>query len=109
MPQISANGLSFEYESLGNPQDPVILLVMGLGVQMVLWPDEFCQMLVDKGFRVVRFDNKDVVRHPLVARIGEAYDQRATAAGDKRREARREQEPRDGTGESKPRARGDPG
>ena len=60
MPQTTANGLSFEYESLGNPQDPVILLVMGLGVQMVLWPDEFCRMLVDKGFRVVRFDNRDI-------------------------------------------------
>jgi proline iminopeptidase len=60
VPQITANGLSFEYESLGNPQDPAILLVMGLGVQMVLWPDEFCRMLVDKGFRVVRFDNRDI-------------------------------------------------
>jgi phosphate starvation-inducible PhoH-like protein len=52
-----------------------------------------------QGIGVVRFDNKDVVRHPLVARIVEAYDQRATAAGDKRREARREQEQRDGTGQ----------
>ena len=60
MPQISANGLSFEYESLGNPQDPVILLVMGLGVQLVLWPDELCRMLVERGFRVVRFDNRDI-------------------------------------------------
>ena len=60
MPSIAANGLAFEYESFGNPQDPVILLVMGLGMQSVFWPDEFCRMLVDRGFRVVRFDNRDI-------------------------------------------------
>lgn len=58
--QISANGLSLEYESFGNRQDPAILLVMGLGVQMVLWPDAFCRMLAEKGFHVVRFDNRDI-------------------------------------------------
>ena len=52
------------------------------------------------GIRVVRFDNRDVVRHPLVARIVDAYDQRARAAGDKRREAGLGQEQRDGTGKS---------
>lgn len=60
MPSIRANGLDFEYESLGDPSHPVILLVMGLGVQLVLWPDEFCRMLVERGFRVVRFDNRDI-------------------------------------------------
>ena len=60
MPQITANGLGFEYESLGNAQDPAVLLVMGLGVQMILWPDALCEMLVAKGFRVVRFDNRDI-------------------------------------------------
>jgi pimeloyl-ACP methyl ester carboxylesterase len=59
VPAIQANGLTLEYESLGNPQGPAILLVMGLGVQMILWPDAFCEMLVAKGFRVVRFDNRD--------------------------------------------------
>jgi len=59
VPAISANGLTLEYESLGNPADPAILLVMGLGVQMILWPDAFCEMLVAQGFRVVRFDNRD--------------------------------------------------
>ena len=58
--QIAANGLSFEYESFGSPQDPVILLVMGLGMQLVMWPEALCQRLVDKGFRVVRFDNRDI-------------------------------------------------
>ena len=60
MPQIAVDGLSLEYESLGDSRHPVILLVMGLGVQMVLWPDELCRSLVDQGFRVVRFDNRDI-------------------------------------------------
>ncbi len=59
MPAILADRVSLEYESLGNPADPVILLIMGLGMQMILWPDAFCAMLVAKGFRVVRFDNRD--------------------------------------------------
>lgn len=50
------------------------------------------------GIGVVRFDKRDVVRHPLVARIVDAYDQRAAAQGDKRREARRSRESSDGTG-----------
>jgi len=52
------------------------------------------------GIHVVRFDNRDVVRHPLVGRIVDAYDQRALAVGDKRREARLGQEQSDGTGKS---------
>lgn len=50
------------------------------------------------GIQVVRFDKRDVVRHPLVAQIVDAYDQRAAAQGDKRREARRSRESSDGTG-----------
>ncbi|MBA2765021.1 MAG: alpha/beta hydrolase [Thermoleophilaceae bacterium] len=50
------------YESLGDPADPAVLLVMGLGLQMVWWRDEFCAELVDRGFRVIRFDNRDVGR-----------------------------------------------
>ena len=50
------------------------------------------------GIAVVRFDRRDVVRHPLVAQIVDAYDQRAAAQGDKRREARRSRESSDGTG-----------
>ena len=60
MPNIDANGLSLHYESLGNESDPPILLIMGLAAQMILWPDELCQALVSKGFRVIRFDNRDV-------------------------------------------------
>ena len=60
MPDITANGISLHYESFGNNNDPPLLLIMGLAVQMILWPDAFCRMLVDKGFRVIRFDNRDV-------------------------------------------------
>ena len=60
MPDIQANGITIHYESLGRDTDPPIVLVMGLALQMIFWPDQFCQMLVDRGFRVIRFDNRDV-------------------------------------------------
>ncbi len=60
MPQIAANGIAIEYEELGDPSDPAILLIMGLGAQLIYWPDAFCEQLAAGGFRVVRFDNRDV-------------------------------------------------
>jgi len=60
MPKIKANGLAFEYESFGRKEDPAILLVMGFAAQMTLWPVELCQGLAARGYRVVRFDNRDV-------------------------------------------------
>ncbi len=60
MPSIAANGLTLEYDTRGDPGHPVILLVMGLGVQMILWPEAFCDELAARGFRVVRFDNRDI-------------------------------------------------
>lgn len=60
MPQAYANGIHLEYESFGNETDPVIILIMGLGMQMIAWPDPFCEMLASRGFRVMRFDNRDV-------------------------------------------------
>jgi pimeloyl-ACP methyl ester carboxylesterase len=60
VPAIPANGIALEHESFGNPADPAVVLVMGLGMQMIMWPDALCEMLVAKGFRVVRFDNRDV-------------------------------------------------
>jgi proline iminopeptidase len=60
VPSLTANGLTFEYDERGNPNDPAMLLVMGLGAQMVLWPEALCDMLAAKGFRVIRFDNRDV-------------------------------------------------
>ncbi|GLK88854.1 alpha/beta fold hydrolase [Pseudomonas turukhanskensis] len=47
------------YEDWGDISAPPLLLIMGLGAQMVLWPDDFCASLVGRGFRVIRFDNRD--------------------------------------------------
>ncbi|WPO99060.1 alpha/beta hydrolase [Pseudomonas sp. HR96] len=47
------------YQSIGNPTDPTLLLVMGLGGQLINWPDEVLQALCNDGFRVIRFDNRD--------------------------------------------------
>ncbi|HRE87133.1 MAG TPA: alpha/beta hydrolase [Accumulibacter sp.] len=59
MPQIAVNNLHIEYESFGAPSAPVILLIMGLGAQLSRWSREFCAALVERGFRVLRFDNRD--------------------------------------------------
>jgi len=59
MPAVLANGLTIEYESLGDPASPAIVLIMGLGMQLVGWPDDFCRRLAAEGYRVVRFDNRD--------------------------------------------------
>jgi pimeloyl-ACP methyl ester carboxylesterase len=47
------------YEAFGNAENPTLLLIMGLATQMIGWNDEFCQLLADEGFHVVRFDNRD--------------------------------------------------
>lgn len=62
MPRTEANagGIEIEYETFGDPDDPTLLLVMGLGAQLVSWDVELCQGFVDRGFHVVRFDNRDV-------------------------------------------------
>lgn len=57
---IKANGVELAYEEFGDPQDPVMLLIMGLGTQMIAWPSDFCAGLVSHGFRVIRFDNRDI-------------------------------------------------
>jgi pimeloyl-ACP methyl ester carboxylesterase len=57
--RIKANGIDIEYETLGKESDPTILLIMGLGAQLTLWSDAFCNGLAAKGFHVVRFDNRD--------------------------------------------------
>lgn len=52
--------LELAYETFGSPGDPAVVLVMGLGTQMLGWPHEFCRSLAGAGFFVVRFDNRDV-------------------------------------------------
>lgn len=60
MPRIASNGIELEYESLGADDAPVILLIMGLGCQLIHWPDSLCAALVAAGYRVIRYDNRDV-------------------------------------------------
>ena len=54
-----ANGLELAYEQIGDPGNPPVLLIMGLGSQMISWPDGFCQQLADRNFHVTRYDNRD--------------------------------------------------
>src|SRR5688572_13891327 len=56
------------YETFGSPEDPALLLVMGLGTQMVAWPVEFCERLADHGFLVIRYDNRDSGRSTHIRR-----------------------------------------
>src|SRR5579871_3552620 len=60
MPQASENGMDIEYESFGRESDPLVLLIMGLAAQLNFWPESLCEGLAAKGFRVVRFDNRDI-------------------------------------------------
>jgi pimeloyl-ACP methyl ester carboxylesterase len=74
MAQARANGINLEYETFGDRGAPPMVLVMGLGGQLVLWPDEFCRALADASHYVVRFDNRDVglsskIEHPVRPRL----------------------------------------
>jgi pimeloyl-ACP methyl ester carboxylesterase len=60
MPTLHANGIDLHYDTIGDPDDVPLLLVMGLGAQMTAWDDDFCQGLADRGFYVARYDNRDV-------------------------------------------------
>jgi pimeloyl-ACP methyl ester carboxylesterase len=52
--------LDIHYEDMGDPNDPAVLLIMGLGAQLLLWRMGFCERLVNQGLRVIRYDNRDV-------------------------------------------------
>ena len=58
--KISANGVAIEVEDHGSPQGEPLLLIMGLGMQLVAWHEDFVESLVQRGFRVIRFDNRDI-------------------------------------------------
>lgn len=67
MATAAVNGITLEYEAHGSDDGEPLLLVMGLGAQLIVWPPAFIDRLVDAGFRVVAFDNRDVgksSRHP---------------------------------------------
>jgi pimeloyl-ACP methyl ester carboxylesterase len=57
---VEANGLSLCYQTFGAPSDPPLLLIMGLGAQMIWWEDGLCEALAARGYYVVRFDNRDI-------------------------------------------------
>ena len=60
MSKAKCNNIEIEYDTLGDPSGKPLLLIMGLGSQMIKWPPGFCELLVKKGFYVIRFDNRDV-------------------------------------------------
>jgi pimeloyl-ACP methyl ester carboxylesterase len=59
MPRIRANGIEIEYETFDDPGGAPLLLICGLGSQLISWDDSFCEQLRDRGFRVIRYDNRD--------------------------------------------------
>ncbi|HUD52250.1 alpha/beta hydrolase [Parvibaculum sp.] len=60
MAQVQANGITIEYESFGPSDRETVLLIMGLGGQLTMWQTELCHELVARGYRAIRFDNRDV-------------------------------------------------
>ena len=70
MPRVRANGIDIEYESFGRESDPLVLMIMGLGASLVLWPDSLCQGLAARGFRAVRFDNRDIGKSSHLSELG---------------------------------------
>ena len=60
MPQTTHDGITLEYETHGDAADPAVLLIMGLGAQLTLWPIELVEALVARGFFVIRHDNRDI-------------------------------------------------
>lgn len=81
MPVVRANGIDVHYETVGNPDDPALLLIMGLGAQLIAWPAEFCAQLAARGFHVVLFDNRDVGLSTAFDDLG-APDTAAIMGGD---------------------------
>ncbi|RBP18403.1 pimeloyl-ACP methyl ester carboxylesterase [Roseiarcus fermentans] len=70
MPRVRANGIDIAYESLGREGDPAILLIHGLATPLTGWPDSLCDGLVGRGFRIVRFDNRDIGRSTFFPELG---------------------------------------
>jgi pimeloyl-ACP methyl ester carboxylesterase len=76
MPQFSeermapANGIELCYQEMGDPAGEPLVLIMGLATQMIAWDPEFCAMLAERGFRVIRFDNRDIGRSTRIRGAG---------------------------------------
>ena len=56
---VTANGIRIEYDSFGQSTRPALVLIMGLGAQMIFWEDDFCDEIAARGLHVIRFDNRD--------------------------------------------------
>jgi pimeloyl-ACP methyl ester carboxylesterase len=65
-----ANGIELCYQEMGDPDGEPLLLVMGLATQMIAWDEGFCGLLAERGFRVVRFDNRDIGRSTKLRSAG---------------------------------------
>ena len=72
-----SNGIELCYDTFGNPEAPAVVLIMGLAAQMIAWDEEFCATLAARGYRVVRFDNRDA---GLSTRLDAAGTPNVTAA-----------------------------
>jgi len=67
---IAANGIELCCQEMGDADGEPLLLAMGLGMQMIAWSEDFCAMLAERGFRVVRFDNRDIGRSTKIEAAG---------------------------------------
>jgi pimeloyl-ACP methyl ester carboxylesterase len=70
MPRAAVNGIELEYDTFGDRGNPAVVLIMGLGAQMILWEEEFCEQLAASGFFVVRFDNRDIGQSTQLDALG---------------------------------------
>jgi len=66
----TSSGINLNYQDTGDKKAPTIILIMGLGAQMTIWPEELYHGLVEKGFRVIRFDNRDVGQSSQLNEMG---------------------------------------
>jgi len=70
MPNVKANGIQIEYDTFGSPSDPALLLIIGLGGQMILWDEGLCQKFANEGHYVIRFDNRDAGLSSKIEKAG---------------------------------------
>ena len=70
MPTARCNGIEIAYDEYGASADPALVMIMGLGCQRTIWAPEFCAMIAARGFRVVRFDNRDTGESTRLDRLG---------------------------------------
>jgi len=59
MPTVNTNGIQIEYDTIGDPSCPPLLLIMALGGQLIHWDEDFCRQLADQGLFIIRYDNRD--------------------------------------------------